>query len=327
MGATAYWQCRRPERAPAKPPVSSWLMPLRTAERINELGAWALDHQGARAKWRRRRWLRRSSRMTPVVMADMQGARILVRTDDPFVSAAVFSEGSYADAGELEAAVRTLRTNGYSERLDNRGIFLDVGANIGTATVSALARQGFDKAVAIEPEPGNLSLLRANVALNGFHERVRVIAAAVGAQDGQVELLVNRENPGDHRVATGSASAASGQSVSVPLRSIDSLVASGELEPSRVGLLWIDVQGFEAEVLRGASTIIEAGVPTVIEYAPEHMASELGALRELIASRFALVGDLREARTGTAITLRPASEIAEVRPAGRFTDLLLLPPS
>lgn len=265
--------------------------------------------------------------MTPAVVSDMQGAQILVRTDDPFVSASVFADGHYGDAIELDSAVRTLRAAGFEARLGDRSTFLDVGANIGTATVSALTRQTFANAVAIEPEPGNLAMLRANVALNDLHERVRVMAVAVGAEDGSAELLVNRENPGDHRVVTGSGAPGSAQTVAVPLRSIDSMVAAGEIVPSDIGLLWIDVQGFEAEVLRGASALIDAGVPAVIEYSPEHMASGPAELRDLIAARFARIGDLREARAGSRVTLRPSSDIATLRPAGRFTDLLLLPPA
>lgn len=300
-------------------------MPSRTPESVVRLASWVLDRNSARSSWRRRRWLARAAGMTPVVMADMQGARVLVRTEDQFVSTAVFADGRYADAVELEAAVRTLRTSGYGERLETGGTFLDIGANIGTATVSALTRHGFREAIAIEPEPGNLALLRANVVLNDLDDRVRVIPAAVGERDGVAELLVNADNPGDHRVATGTTE--SGKTVSVVLRSVDSMVATGEIDPSEVGLLWIDVQGFEPAVLRGASTLIDAGVPAVIEYSPGHMGSELRSIQELIRVRFLHIGDLREARGGGLVRLRPASDIADVRPAGLFTDLLLVPPS
>lgn len=302
-------------------------MRLPAHKRIAEAGAWVLDRHGVRTSARRRRWLSRSAAMTPAVVTDMQGAKILVRTNDPFVSASVFADGRYGDAIELDAAVRTLRAEGFDARIGGWGTFLDIGANIGTATVSALTRQAFSNAVAIEPEPENLAMLRANIALNALHDRVRVVAAAVGAEDGAVELVVNRENPGDHRVVTGSSNAGSAHSVTVPLRSLDSMVAADEIVPSDIGLLWIDVQGLEAEVLRGASTLIDVGVPAVVEYSPEHMASGPTELRDLIEERFARIGDLREARSGSGVTLRPASDIAKLRPAGRFTDLLLLPRS
>ena len=60
--------------------------------------------------------------------------------------------------------------------------------------------------------------------------------------------------------------------VTVPVRSVDSLVAEGLIEPARLGLVWIDVQGHEAHVLAGAQRLLEQGVPTVIEVWPYGLA-------------------------------------------------------
>lgn len=44
-------------------------------------------------------------------------------------------------------------------------------------------------ATAIEPHPTNLRLLRANLALNGLSERVRVLAQAVGESPACVAVI------------------------------------------------------------------------------------------------------------------------------------------
>src|SRR4029077_8862438 len=66
-------------------------------------------------------------------------------------------------------------------------LFLDVGANIGSYTLLA---SGVCKARAIsfEPDPETMAPLRRNVDLNGFHGRVVLEQAAVGAEEGEVEL-------------------------------------------------------------------------------------------------------------------------------------------
>jgi FkbM family methyltransferase len=61
---------------------------------------------------------------------------------------------------------------------------LDAGANIGLFTINAIGRYDVSRVVAVEPDPENVVLLRRNVALNGYDERVDVVEAAVGTTSG-----------------------------------------------------------------------------------------------------------------------------------------------
>ena len=68
---------------------------------------------------------------------------------------------------------RSPRSRASSARTRSRGrSFVDVGANIGTTTIPALLSHGFETAVAIEPEPENVRVLRMNVLLNDLEDRV-----------------------------------------------------------------------------------------------------------------------------------------------------------
>src|SRR5262245_19141465 len=66
-------------------------------------------------------------------------------------------------------------------------LFLDVGANIGSYTLLA---SGVCKArtICFEPDPETITLLRRNIDLNGLHGRVVLESAAVGGEEGEVEL-------------------------------------------------------------------------------------------------------------------------------------------
>jgi len=63
----------------------------------------------------------------------------------------------------------------------------------------------------------------------------------------------------------------------VPAARLDDLV----LSPTETGdLLWMDVQGYEVEALRGAPKLLESGMPLVLEVWP-HGLAEQGSLAGL----------------------------------------------
>ena len=77
---------------------------------------------------------------------------------------------------------------------------LDVGANVGYMTALAARMAGSEGlVVAVEPEPANVALLRANLWLNGL-ENVRVLPIAAWSARDMLPLRLNADNRGDHRV-------------------------------------------------------------------------------------------------------------------------------
>ena len=130
---------------------------------------------------------------TPYVTVEVEGLTFLVSTHDPKM-AKFFASRKRNELRVLETALALLGSAG--------GTFVDVGAYLGTATLAAL-RSGFSAAVAVEPEPETVRLLRANVALNGVDERVRVVAAALSDQAGTAQLDLGPGSRGKARVIAG----------------------------------------------------------------------------------------------------------------------------
>jgi FkbM family methyltransferase len=119
--------------------------------------------------------------------------------------------------------------------LRDGGLFVDVGANVGTYTIWA-AEQGAE-VIALEPAADTFGLLEENIALNGY--RVTALRAAAGDHCGSARFTAGLD--------AGNSLAPDGP-VLTDLVTIDSLIGD-----RRVTGMKVDVEGFEIDVLRGAA--------------------------------------------------------------------------
>lgn len=173
------------------------------------------------------------------------------------------------------------------ERQRRLDVLLDVGGNIGGICVPATARKFFDRAIAIEPHPANCRLLRANAALNGVQDHIQVIEAAAGPSDNEMlELELSEDNWGDHRIFVseepGRANEKKRKRIEVPSIRLDSIL---EPEERAHAFIWMDVQGFEGHVLRGARELLADRPPLALEFCPSTMqsAESFNALRDAVS--------------------------------------------
>jgi FkbM family methyltransferase len=172
-------------------------------------------------------------------------------------------------------------------RLSERSA-IDVGSERG-AVAAFLREAGLDPIWLIEPFPDSAARLRER--FDG-DPGVHVLDVAAGKQDGTAELHLARDGSGAsldafhtlHPESYG-PDLAWGETVPVQVRSLDSLSAAGEV-PGRVGVLKVDAEGSDADVLRGAAGITAEVV--MVEFwgdLPETLGPcpfELGELRSLI---------------------------------------------
>ncbi len=139
---------------------------------------------------------------------------------------------------------------------------LDVGANTGFYALVSAAEGA--RVHAFEPFPTARRWLLENIALNGFGDRIVVVAGAVSSQAGTAKLYV--PVPRFKAIET-SASLESGfrpehaEEIEVPLHTLDAY-ASG-LAPARVGLMKVDVEGHEPAVFAGAMRMLGEHRPWV----------------------------------------------------------------
>lgn len=159
------------------------------------------------------------------------------------------------------------------------GLAFDIGAHVGDR-IASLRRLGA-RVVACEPQPALAGTLRL---LYGRDPAVTIEAVAVGATNGQVPLYLNIANPTVSTASPDFIAAADGapgwagqrweRRILVPQLRLDDLIA----RHGRPDFCKIDVEGFEAQVLRGLTQPLPA---LSFEFTTIQRAVALAALAEL----------------------------------------------
>lgn len=121
---------------------------------------------------------------------------------------------------------------------------IDVGANIGTTTLTASLSVGdTGKVWSIEPHPRIYKFLIENLELNRI-TNVETINIALGNQASEITITNDRRDD-MNRVGTGS--------LSVKMDCLDELIMDSE----NIALLKVDVEGYEKFVFEGAKKILK----------------------------------------------------------------------
>jgi len=124
------------------------------------------------------------------------------------------------------------------------GVFVDVGANVGTYALALARHVGpGGKVIAIEPHPVTHARLAFNNAASGYTQ-VKPVAAAAGPADGELMIETDGENIGASHIVSG---AGSGKAIRVPSLRLQRILE--EADASHVDALKIDIEGFEDRVL------------------------------------------------------------------------------
>ncbi|MFH1339655.1 MAG: FkbM family methyltransferase [Pseudomonadota bacterium] len=126
------------------------------------------------------------------------------------------------------------------------GVFVDVGANVGTYALALARHVGADgKVIAIEPHPVTHARLKFNCEASGATQ-VTLVAAAAGPADGELLIETDGDNLGASHIVSGQPS---GNAIRVPALRLQRILE--EAGVSQVDALKIDVEGFEDRVLTG----------------------------------------------------------------------------
>jgi FkbM family methyltransferase len=190
-------------------------------------------------------------------------------SDDGRYALASLSWGLPLEVHATEAIGYTILTTGVFDPcvsetmyrlIDPGDVVVDVGANVGYLTSLAAARAGSTGEVhAFEPHPEVFALLQANVALWSSAGVAPVTTHRMALSDhegtGELNVSVNfHENMGLASLSESPAQASADELVSVEVKRLDDVIGDRS-----VGLLKIDVEGHEPEVLRGAVALLDSG--------------------------------------------------------------------
>jgi FkbM family methyltransferase len=126
------------------------------------------------------------------------------------------------------------------------GIFVDVGANVGTYAMPLARHVGQSgKVIAIEPHPLTHARLSFNRAASNFTQVV-LVAAAAAPSDGELMIETDGDNLGASHIVSAERC---GDAIKVPSLRLQRILYEAGL--SHIDALKIDVEGYEDRVLTG----------------------------------------------------------------------------
>jgi FkbM family methyltransferase len=161
-------------------------------------------------------------------------------------------------------------------------VVLDIGANFGLHTLLGAQIIGpAGRVFAFEPAAANLHLLRRNVRLNGFQDRVSIIPSAV-SDSTQAQLPFSIPSAGLSVTAFLATEGNGSTTHMVPNVRLDDY--RDLLRPAR--FIKIDVEGAELGVLKGAEGLVSSDRPVILAevhvYAFEKFGTSLDRWRQCV---------------------------------------------
>ena len=198
--------------------------------------------------------------------------------------AGLFSVTPFNDTVTTSADYYDQRLRPWLERPTDRGIFLDLGANIGRYTLLAAKHFAYKKVLAVEGSPVTYQLLQDTISLNGIEKTVISHQAAISNYEGVVQFQIDPYHLGGGLVVdekTGYLPFYRRDEVSIT--TVDILLKKYNLDPGEVDFVKIDVEGLECEVLEGMKDLIREmplGSYIMIEVADHNLNKVTGMLSE-----------------------------------------------
>lgn len=281
-------------------------------------------HFGAKRFSFVRNFLFLSAPKNSLVISSVDNEKFVLNTGDKMIARKIYVNGGY----DFDKA---MLVHSLIKPSSNDILLVDVGANIGSICIPFVKRGLVSKAIAIEPEPLNYKLLRANIILNDLDSLIHPINVALGESDDEKLLFeLSEDNYGDHRVVVSTTNGLENEvyrkTIEVRSTTLDSILKN--YDTSNV-VIWMDTQGYEGIVLNGAKNALQKRLPMVLEFMPYAMirANSYEKLKtSLIESGYETFFDLAEEQPSPKSLSADSIErlYESLGTKGRFTDILVM---
>ena len=163
--------------------------------------------------------------------------------------------GMTGATGNVYAGLHEFHDMGFVlHALRKNDLFVDVGANVGSYTILAGAAVGAD-CISIEPVPSTFSHLLENVELNGLQSNVSCLNIGLGKDNGTLHFSAD-EDTMNHVVADSEVCK---NYVDIEVKRLEDILCN--CLPT---IIKIDVEGWEANVIKGAQKVLSNKKPLAI---------------------------------------------------------------
>lgn len=195
-----------------------------------------------------------------------EGFNYIATSRDDILLKLMYLEGKNHAADEMEFFQKLVKT--YYNVDDSAGLFLDLGANIGTTGIYFTNKLAPNlKLLAFEPDPENFKLLRANLILNDAEAKTIAENLGLGVEESEQTMYRDVRNPGHNGIFSYQDGA---KSETIKIVSLDKYFTEKNLRAQDIKYIWIDTEGFEPQVLLGAKNLLtENPAPVFMEFNPK----------------------------------------------------------
>lgn len=144
-----------------------------------------------------------------------------------------------------------------SSQIDDYAIAIDVGGNLGLFSLT-LASRGFS-VYAFEPIPETFELMQKNISLNPeLAPKIKTTLSGCGSKNEATEFVISKLSPGQNKMLPVVDQSEIYQEIQYcEVITLDSFLEQHSI--SQIDFLKIDVEGFETEVLKGATNFLRNG--------------------------------------------------------------------
>jgi FkbM family methyltransferase len=240
------------------------------------------------------------------------GDHLMSVSPSDYIGRKVFRKGHF-ERDHVDRLLAVLRERG----LQRRGtVLLELGGNIGTQTVYFALSGAYGTIVTVEPDPRNFALLVENLHQNGLEDRVKALNCAAGDRHGELDFFLNRKN---HGKSSALRQSADDRMISVPLRPVPEILLETGIASDDVGLVWMDIEGYEPVACRSMQALMERRIPLYMEFTPAFYGRQQSADFIAYLSRF-----YRDCLVFSDDAAGTESLVADLPVEGPQFDLLLI---
>ncbi|MGO6685509.1 FkbM family methyltransferase [Rhizobium leguminosarum] len=189
------------------------------------------------------------------------GDHLMTFSTSDYIGRKVFRKGHF-EREAVDRLIFILRERGL---LRKDATLLEIGGNIGTQTVYFALSDTYAHIVSVEPDPRNFPLLALNIRQNRLEEKVRLVNCAAGEHEGEIDFFLNLDN---HGKSSAIRLSPNDRKISVPVKPVSEILAELSIDPAAIGLVWMDIEGYEPVACRSMQPLLTRRVPLYMEFTP-----------------------------------------------------------
>jgi len=189
------------------------------------------------------------------------GDHLMTFSPHDYIGRKIYRKGHF----ERENVDRLLAILRQRNLLRQDAVLLELGGNIGTQTIYFALSQAFRHILTVEPDPRNFKLLRTNIDQNGLSDRITAINSAAGESEGALDFFLHRDN---HGKSSALRQSDRDIAITVPVKPVTTILTEAAIAPEEIGLIWMDIEGYEPIAARSMQPLLERRVPFYMEFSP-----------------------------------------------------------